>query len=117
MNMDLEEKARNYYILALFGEKKGMTSEAISNYFKALIAVCDIILIKKTGIPPKDHTERFRMLEKIDNFLYELLDSLFSTYRKTYVSTLTQARVEHIRKKVDEAFKYANIKIPSEKDL
>lgn len=113
----LEEKARNHYILALFGEKKGMTSEAISNYFKSLFAVCDFTLAGKTGSEPKDHTERFRMLEKTDRFLYELLDTLFSVYRKTYTSRLTKARVEHIRKKVDEAFKYAKIEIPTEKDL
>ncbi|MBU3896658.1 MAG: hypothetical protein KJ697_01855 [Nanoarchaeota archaeon] len=114
---DLEKKAKNYFILGLFGEKHKMTSEAVSNYFKALFAICDMFLIKKTGFQPKDHTERFRALERTDKFLYRILDELFSVYRETYTKELSPKRVEHIRKRIGEIFDYAKIEKPTEKDL
>ena len=33
-------------------------------YFKTLFAIQDYILLQKIGYAPKDHTERFRLLEK-----------------------------------------------------
>lgn len=71
---DLKQKARNYYILGLYAEKRSMNSEAVPNYFKALFAVCGHFLQEKTGKVPKDHNERFRVLESKDLFLYRLLD-------------------------------------------
>lgn len=66
----------------LFGIKD-YTSATIL-YFKTWFAIQDNILLEKIGRAPKDHSERFRLLE--DNFknTYILLDKEFGTYRDTY---------------------------------
>lgn len=53
-------------------------------YFKTLFAIQDYLLLEKIGESPKDHTSRFRMLEKNFPQLFRELDLEFSTYRDTY---------------------------------
>lgn len=114
MEKILEERAKNFFIIGIIAQRKYMNAESISNYFKSLFAICDLILYKKTKIIPSDHTERFVLLKEHDHFLYEILDKLFSTYRETYTKTLSSARVDHVKKKLEEVFRYANIEIPKE---
>ena len=110
----LKERAGNFFVIGTIAQKKDMNAESISNYFKSLFAICDLVLYRKTKIIPKDHTERFVLLKKNDHFLYEILDRLFSTYRETYTKELSSARVDHVKKKLEEVLKYANVEIPKE---
>lgn len=78
--------------------QKDYTSASIL-YFKTWFALQDYILLNKIGQEPKDHTERFRLLEK--NFVktYDLLDEEFSTYRDTYskiIDITTCTRIKEI---------------------
>lgn len=59
-------------------ESKDYTSASIL-YFKTWFAVQDFILLEKIGSSPKDHRERFRMLEKEFPNTYLNLDKEFST--------------------------------------
>jgi hypothetical protein len=61
---------------------KDYTSATIL-YFKTWFAIQDYILLDKIGQSPKDHTERFRLLEKNFPDAYRELDKEFSTYRDT----------------------------------
>lgn len=112
-----EKKARNYFTLGLYAEKHGMGSEAVSNFFKALFALCDMLIFKQRGIIANDHTERFRLLKRIDLQVYRILDELFSIYRETYTKELSPARVDHIKARISEVFEHAKIEKPTEKDL
>ncbi|MEK6932277.1 MAG: hypothetical protein AABW56_00600 [Nanoarchaeota archaeon] len=62
---------------------KDYTSATIL-YFKALFLVLDLIILKSSGKTPKDHTERFRILQRDYHDLYESLDKYFKIYRDTY---------------------------------
>ncbi len=116
MEKILEERSKNFFTIGNIAQKKGMNSESVSNYFKSMFAICDLVLYRKIKIIPKDHTERFSLLKRNSYFLYEMLDRLFSTYRETYTKTLSPARAEHIKRKLEEAFKHANVEIPKETD-
>lgn len=80
-------------------------------YFKAFFITLDYIILKKQGKTPKDHTERFRILEADFPELYELLDRNFPTYRQTYSTTIPKDKCEEIKKDVKETIEKYNIPI------
>ena len=64
--------------------KDGDFTSATILYFKTWFAIQDYFLLKELGMSPKDHGERFRILEKQYPEDYKKLDKEFSTYRDTY---------------------------------
>lgn len=80
---------------------KDYTSAAIL-YFKAWFLVLDIILLPKEGRSPKDHAERFRMLERSFPVLYKELDAYYSTYRETYTTDIDEAACCEVRNYVQK---------------
>ena len=56
---------------------------ATDSYFKALVSLCDYELRSKQGILPKNHQERFTLLEINYPFVYSIVSDLFITYTKT----------------------------------
>jgi len=71
-------------------------------YFKAWFAIQDYILLENIGQSPKDHSERFRLLEKKFPGTYHELDKEFSTYRDTYSKIIDKATCERIKKIVED---------------
>lgn len=67
-------------------------------YFKTWFAIQDYVLLDKIGESPKDHTSRFRLLEKHFPELYSQLDIEFGTYRDTYSKIIDKETCERIRK-------------------
>lgn len=51
---------------------------------KALFALLDYIILSKYANLPKNHTERFRILENKEPQIYSLVDSVWSKYTNTY---------------------------------
>lgn len=51
---------------------------------KSLFALCDYLILKKYGKLPKNHSERFRILELKENNIYHQIDEIFSKYVDTY---------------------------------
>jgi len=66
-------------------------------YFKTWFAVQDFILLQKIGQSPKDHTERFRMLEKNFPGIYIEIDKEFSTYKDTYSKIIDKNTCDRIK--------------------
>jgi hypothetical protein len=71
-------------------------------YFKTLFAIHDYILLEEIGESPKDHNNRFRLLEKYFPSLYKELDLEFSTYRDTYSKIIDKETCDRIKKLVDK---------------
>lgn len=80
--------------------RKDYTSATIL-YFKTWFAIQDYILLEKMGQSPKDHNERFRLLEKKFPQVYLELDKEFSTYRDTYSKIIDKTTCERIKKIVE----------------
>ncbi len=73
------------------------TSAAIL-YFKALFGVLDLTVLRKKGFIPKDHNDRFRILEKDFPEFYLILDKNFHICQEptTEVAGVSARRVlEH----------------------
>ncbi|MFW5977591.1 MAG: hypothetical protein ACOCQQ_03700 [Candidatus Nanoarchaeia archaeon] len=82
---------------------KDFTS-ATTLYFKTLFALQDFMLLTKIGYAPKDHGERFRLLEKEFPKHYEILDLEFNTYRSTYNRTISKDTCDRIKQIVEDEF-------------
>jgi hypothetical protein len=89
---------------------KDYTSATIL-FFKVAFGVLDIILLKTTGKTPKNHTERFRMLQNDHPDLYTFLDKFFKIYRDTYSITIDKETCEQVRKSVKELITRYSIQI------
>ena len=113
---DLVKKAKNYFILARIAERVGMISESASNYFKAVSAVNDFMLEKK-GLKAKDHSDRFSLLKQNIPELYKITDRMFTIYRRTYTSEITEIEIKALKKDVEEIFKNASLSIPSDREV
>ena len=98
-----EELLRNIKIFLssaeLVYQAKDYTS-ATTLYFKTLFIALDLFLLRKLKIVPKDHSERFRLLEKSFPEEYSKLDKYFSIYRSTYSTTIEKETCEEIRRYV-----------------
>ncbi|MEK6892912.1 MAG: hypothetical protein AABX07_01795 [Nanoarchaeota archaeon] len=85
----LIQNVREYYETGKEAQDKGNYNSAITMYFKTIAILCDLYIYKKTGRIPSNHAERFRILEKFDKEIYDLIDRNFSFYQDSYRSRLT----------------------------
>lgn len=69
-------------------------------FFKAWFALADYLLVNARGRSPKDHGERFRMLEKAFPELYVLLDKYYQVYRDTYTLTIDKSVCDEVKANV-----------------
>lgn len=70
-------------------------------YFKTLFAIQDFLLLEESGESPKDHSARFRSLEKYFPDLFRELDIEFSTYRDTYSKLIDKETCDRVKKLVE----------------
>lgn len=88
-------------------QNKDYTS-ATMLYFKTLFVALDLMIYDKLRETPKDHTERFRILQKYFSAEYQMLDRYFNVYRSTYSTTVDQKTCEeilaYVRKTIKEKF-------------
>tara|TARA_Y100000310_G_scaffold315063_1_gene365196 strand:+ start:1327 stop:1647 length:321 start_codon:yes stop_codon:yes gene_type:complete len=69
--------------------------------FKTIFVALDHIIEKKVGRTPKDHTERFRILQKEFPEYYVKLDTSFSIYRDTYTKTISKEICEDVKNEAE----------------
>ena len=84
------------------------TSSAIL-YFKAFFAILDLVILKRIGKIPKDHSERFRILESGFSNLYSSLDKLYHIYRNTYTAIINKYDCDKIKNDVERIIKEQRI--------
>lgn len=78
-------------------------------YFKAFFAALDyLLLINGFGIP-KDHSERFRLLQRKFPVLYKLLDKFFPIYQRTYSLSIDKEECIIVRDNVKDIIKKCKI--------
>ena len=74
-------------------------------FSKALFAICDILIQKKLNKLPKNHSERFRILEQYFKEVYEIVDEIFDKYTDSYSKPILKETCESIKngiKKINE---------------
>lgn len=81
---ELESTFLEEYSSATLLEKEAKYKSTTILLSKAVFALVDYILFRKYKVLPKNHVERFRILERREPELYSLLDSLWNEYTDTY---------------------------------
>jgi len=64
-------------------EKKRFNA-AVSDFFKGVAVICDLLIYKNIKIIPKNHNDRFSLLRKYFIDIYEEVSELFKLYTKSY---------------------------------
>ncbi len=105
----LKENAGRFFKSArLIYETKDYTSATIL-YFKCLFAIFDFKILLKIGKTPKDHTERFRILQATFLDFYQILDELYPIYRNAYNLIISREDCDSVRKNVERIAKEQGI--------
>jgi len=71
---------------------------ATSDFFKAIAISCDYLLEKEIKIIPKNHAERFSLLNKHFKEIYNKVSELFSAYVRAYNSKINKEDALKLRK-------------------
>ena len=90
--------------------KKQRWNAAVSDFFKTISNFCDYIIYKEIKIFPKNHNERFNLLNKYFKGIHSKLIELFSIYRKSYNLRLKKEDAETVKTYAYELEKLINNK-------
>ena len=83
---------------------KGRYKNSVILFSKALFAVCDVLIQKKLNKLPKNHSERFRILEIYFKEIYEIVDEIFDKNTDSYSKPILKETCDAIKngiKKID----------------
>lgn len=102
MNEKIKEEilintAKEYFFSGEDELRKGRYNSAVVLYFKSLIALVDLFILKKTGNTPSSHNERFRTAQENFPDVYSLLDRDFPFYQNSYIQIMTKDLAEVIK--------------------
>ena len=64
--------------------KKRRFNVAVSDFFKAIVILCDYLIYKEIKIMPKNHNQRFFFLKTYFKDIYRKVSDLFKIYTKSY---------------------------------
>ncbi len=74
--------------------KKQRFNPAVSDFFKAIVILCDYLLYREIKIIPKNHNERFALLKIHFPDIYSKVSSLFNTYTDSYNLRLGEGKAK-----------------------
>ncbi len=77
--------------------EKGRYKNATILFSKALFALCDYIVYSKIQKLPKNHAERFRILEEYSPQIYSVVDIIFTHYTDAYSKPALKETCEKIK--------------------
>ncbi len=89
--------------------KANRYKNALILFSKALFSLCDYIIACRRLKLPKDHSERFRILERHIPEIYSVVDRVFKTYTDTYLKPSDKESCEGIKNAIKQAGRTENI--------
>ncbi len=104
--MDQQKELENTFLeeweAALLVEREQKYKAATILLSKALFALADCLIFQKYHQLPKNHAERFRMLEAKEQKTYELIDRVWSKYTDTYTKPGAEASIQLLKQAIQE---------------
>ncbi|ALM76222.1 hypothetical protein TBCH5v1_2327 [Thermococcus barophilus] len=101
---ELKANIKEYLEDADYLFNKGHYNSAINLYFKALVGICDYIILRDTGRLPRNHEERFRILEAKYPEIYDIVDFHYTYYRRAYRMRVEKEWVEVLKNDVHQLY-------------
>jgi len=70
---------------------------AVSDYFKSIVILCDYMIYREIKTVPKNHSDRFLLLERYFPKIYSEVSKLFRVYQKSYNLRLSKQDAERLK--------------------
>lgn len=96
---------KEYYEIAEYSFNKRKFNTAVTLYYKALVELCDLELLRKIKRMGANHTERFELLRTVSPSLYRTASKLFRFYRDSYSKEISETISKLVKEKVENAKK------------
>lgn len=77
--------------------RKKRYNPAVADFFKAVVILCDYLIYKEIKIIPKNHNDRFLLLERYFQDIHKKVSGLFKTYTQSYNLRLSLTDAQTIR--------------------
>jgi len=79
-----------------------MKKSALILLAKALFALTDYLILKKYGKLPKNHSERFRILEEKEKEIYKNIDEVWDKYTDSYSKPSSEESINMLKNAIKE---------------
>jgi hypothetical protein len=86
----LLENFNEYFEIGNKAFQTGKNNSATTLFFKALVALTDLYLLRNEGRIPSSHTDRFRIIKEKYSEIYEILDRDFPFYQDSYTNKISK---------------------------
>jgi len=111
--MDQKTELKNTFLeeysSAVLLKGMGKVKSSVILLSKALFALCDYLIFTKYSLLPKNHGERFRILELKEKEIYVLVDSVWAKYTETYSHPSGEEAYKILNKAILEIAKNGSI--------
>lgn len=101
----IEKNFKEYKEIAEYSFNKRKFNSAVTLYYKALVELCDIELLRKVNKIGANHTQRFDLLRSASPHLYNIASRLFRFYRDSYSKQISLTIAKLVKKEVENAEK------------
>ena len=103
---ELKENSKEFEESAIEDYNKKRYNVSVANFFRAIVNLYDYIIYIQLRIIPKNHNERFNIIERNFPIFYKKLRLLFKKYRDSYNLKLKKQDAEEIKEHLDELKRY-----------
>ena len=90
---------------------KKRDNSAVVLFFKCLVGLADLIVLREVGRSPSSHSDRFNITKKKLPEVYDLLDKDFPFYQDSYNIVMTKELMEVIENDARKLAEKAEIKL------
>ncbi|MBR9691789.1 hypothetical protein GOV06_03295 [Candidatus Woesearchaeota archaeon] len=105
----LIENFEEYYDLGKEAFNKEKYNTATTLFFKAIAALCDLLILRKEGFIPSSHSNRFRVLEEKHKEIYNIADRDFPFYQDSYTQRMDKETAELLKEDAEKIKKTLGI--------
>ncbi len=103
--------AREYYFSANREFRELKFNSSVVLYFKCLVSLVDLYILKKTGDTPSSHSSRFRIAEQKFPRIYSILDKNFPFYQDSYIHIMSKELAEVIKEDAESIAKEIEVEL------
>jgi len=81
---DLLKNAQEFFDSGEENIAKKRYNAAVSDFFKAIVILCDYLIYLEIRTLPKNHNERFLLLKRYFDDIHDNVSNLFKVYTNSY---------------------------------
>jgi len=93
----LNDNFEEYYQSGLKALAEKKYNSATTLFFKAIIALSDLMILQREGRTPSSHSDRFRIIEEKYADIYSILDRDFPFYQDSYTKKMDKESAELLK--------------------